>query len=82
MSIAVVVDRASFARTPDKNEQVALPIAFIDEVTSVASGIISHRKFLPATLVGLVFFHQPLQVVDIDIIRSQARGRSKTIFQV
>jgi len=64
--IGVVVDGTTLPWSPDEDQEVALAIAVIDEVTGVAAAVVCKSELLPLLLDGRVVAHGGLEFLDID----------------
>jgi hypothetical protein len=68
MSIAVIMDGASLAGTPDEDEKITLPIALVHQVPSVAPAVVAKSIPFPFFTGTIISSHESHQVFDVDVV--------------
>lgn len=66
---------------PRLTHQVALAVAFINQVPGVAPAVVTKRILAPLVVGAIIVLHEASQEVDVDIVTSQTRRRTKCFLQ-
>ena len=62
--------------------KIALPVPFVDEVSSVRPRAILECIPSPVALVGAVFLHETLQLIRVDVVRANAGAGSEEAVEI
>ena len=72
MGVGVVMYWTTFSWIPDDDEKIGLAISLIHQIAGVVPRQVGKGIWLPVGFVRVVFFHEPYQIILVDIGRVDA----------